>query len=141
MEELLADSLEVPRLLSALVAAFAGAALLLSVVGVYGVMAYVVQQHTREIGIRLALGGPPRAVRRMVVGHGMRVVGLGVALGLGAALALTRLLSSLLFEVAATDARAFAGVAAAMLAVALAACLLPARRAAGVDPAVTLRAE
>lgn len=127
--------------MTALVAAFAAAALLLSVVGVYGVMSYFVQQHTREIGIRLALGGPPRAVWRMVVGHGMRVVGLGVALGLGAALAFTRLLSSLLFEVRATDARAFAGVAAAMLAVALAACLLPARRAAGVDPATTLRAE
>ncbi len=141
MEELVADSLEVPRLLSALVAAFAAVALLLSVIGIYGVMSYFVQQHTKEIGIRLALGGRPQAVRRMVEGQGMRVVGLGVAVGLGAALALTRLLSSLLFEVETTDAPTFVGVAAAMLAAALAACLLPARRAAGVDPATTLRAE
>lgn len=141
VEELLADSLEVPRLLSALVAAFAAASLLLSVIGIYGVMSYFVQQHTREIGIRLALGGQPRTVRRLVVGRGLRVVGLGVVAGLGAALALTGSLSSLLFGVAATDPPTYLGVAAAMLGAALVACLVPARRAAAVDPATTLRAE
>jgi putative ABC transport system permease protein len=141
MDERLAGSLEAPRLLSALALAFAGAALLLSVIGIYGVMSYFVQQHTKEIGIRLALGGRPATVRRLVVGQGMRVVGLGIAVGLGAALALTRLLASLLFEVEPTDARTFAAVAVAMVGVALAACLGPARRAAGVDPATTLRAE
>jgi putative ABC transport system permease protein len=141
LEELLSGSLEVQRLVSALVAAFAAAALVLSLVAVYGVMSYFVQQHTREIGIRLALGGPPAAVRRLVVGHGMRMVGVGVAIGVAAALGLSRLLASQLYEVEATDPRAFAGVAAAMLAVALGACLVPARRAAAVDPATTLRAE
>ncbi|HLE85550.1 MAG TPA: ABC transporter permease, partial [Thermoanaerobaculia bacterium] len=141
LEELVAGSIEVPRLLSRLVAAFAVVALVLSIVGIYGVMSYFVQNHTKEIGIRLALGGRPEAVRRMVVGQGMRVVVLGVALGLAAALALARWLSSLLFEVEAADARIFLAVAAAMLAAALAACLVPARRAAGVDPAISLRVE
>jgi predicted permease len=141
LEERVAASLDVPRLLSRLVAAFAAVALLLSVVGVYGVMSYFVQQHAREIGIRIALGGRPETVRRMVVGQGLRVVALGVAVGLAAAFALTRWLSSLLFEVQPTDARAYLGIAAAMLATALAACLVPARRAAGVDPAISLRVE
>jgi len=141
LEELVAASIEVPRLLSRLVAAFAVVALLLSVVGVYGVMSYFVQQHAREIGIRIALGGRPEVVRRLVVGQGLRVVAIGVAVGLAAAFALTRWLASLLFEVQATDARAYLGIAAAMLAVAFAACLVPARRAAGLDPAITLRIE
>lgn len=141
LEELVAGSLEVPRLLSLLVGAFAAAALLLSVVGIYGVMSYFVQQHARELGIRLALGGEPAAVLRLVVGRGLGLAGLGVAAGLGAALAFTRLLASLLFGVASTDGATFVGVAAAMLLVAFAACLLPARRAAGLDPATTLRAE
>jgi predicted permease len=141
LEERVAASLDVPRLLSRLVAAFAAVALLLSVVGVYGVMSYFVQQHAREIGIRIALGGRPETVRRMVVGQGLRVVAFGVAVGLAGAFALTRWLSSLLFEVQATDARAYLGIAAAMLATALAACLVPARRAAGVDPAISLRVE
>jgi predicted permease len=140
-EELLADSLEVPRMLSALVAGFAAAALLLSLVGIYGVMSYFVQQHTREIGIRIALGGRPGAVRRLVVGEGLRVALAGVAVGLVAALALTRSLASLLFGVDAADARVFLAVAAALVAAALATCLEPARCAAGVDPATTLRAE
>lgn len=140
-EELLVESLEVPRMLSALVAGFAAVALLLSLVGIYGVMSYFVEQHTREIGIRIALGGRPSAVRRLVVGEGMRVALLGVAIGLVVAVVLSRSLASLLFEVEATDARVFAAVAVAMLGAALVACLDPARRAAAVDPAVTLRAE
>jgi putative ABC transport system permease protein len=139
LEELRADSLEVPRYLSVLVGAFASVALLLSVVGVYGVMSYFVQQQLRDIGIRMALGAQPSSVVRMVVGHGMRVVALGVLAGIGGGLALTRFLSSLLFEVAATDTRTFAAVSTLMLVVALLACLLPARRAAGVDPARILR--
>lgn len=141
MEELLAGSLEVPRLLSVLVAAFAAVALLLSVVGIYGVMAYFVQQHRREIGIRLALGGRPSLVRRMIVGQGLGVVVAGVVVGLGAAFLLTRSLSSLLFEIGATDPSTYLGVAALMLGTAAAACLLPARRAARVEPATTLREE
>lgn len=140
-EELLAESLEVPRTLSALVAGFAAVALALALVGIYGVMSYFVQQHTREIGIRIALGGRPATVRRLVVAEGMRVALVGVAFGLAAAFALTRYLETLLFEVEPTDLRAFVGVAVPLLGAALAACLEPARRAASVDPAITLRAE
>jgi predicted permease len=141
VEELVADSLEVPRLLSALVAAFASVALLLSVIGIYGVMSYFVQQHRKEIGIRLALGGSPATVRRMIVSQGMAVVGVGVAVGAAGALVLTRSLASLLFEVATTDPQAFFAVALGMLGLALVTCLAPARRAAGVDPVATLREE
>jgi putative ABC transport system permease protein len=141
IEEGFADSLASPRYLTILVAAFAGIALLLSIIGVYGVMSYFVQQHTRDIGIRLALGGGPSNVLRLVVGQGMRLVGVGVAVGIGAALALTRYMSSLLFGVGATDTLTFVSVSGAMLGVALLACFLPARRAAGVDPALTLREE
>ncbi|HRC87928.1 MAG TPA: FtsX-like permease family protein, partial [Thermoanaerobaculia bacterium] len=140
-DELLRDAVEVPRLLSTLVLGFALVALLLSVVGIYGVMSYFVQQHTREIGIRLALGGRPQAVRRLVVSRGLQVVALGVALGLVAALALSGLLASLLFQVEPTDPRTFLVVATALLTAAFLACLLPARKAAAVDPATTLRAE
>ncbi len=141
MNELLAGSLEQPRLLSILVAAFAVAALMLSVIGIHGVLAYFVQQQSREIGIRIALGGRPASVRRRVVGQGMGMAAAGLAVGIAAALALTRYLSSLLFEIRATDPPTFAAVAAAMLAVAFVACLAPARQAAAVDPVTALRAE
>jgi putative ABC transport system permease protein len=140
-DEILKGALEVPRLLSLLVGAFAAAALLLSVIGIYGVLSYFVQQSSREIGIRIALGGRPASVRRMVVGQGLRLVGTGLAIGLAGALVLTRFLRSLLFGVGATDPSTFAGVAAAMLALAFLACLLPARRAAGVDPVTALRSD
>jgi putative ABC transport system permease protein len=141
IDELLDQSLVMPRYLSVLVAAFALVALLLSAIGIYGVMAYFVEQHSRDIGIRIALGGAPSMVSRMIVGQGMAVVGPGIALGLVVALAFTRFLSAILFEVGATDPRIFLGVSIVMLTIALAGCLLPARQAAIVDPATTLREE
>jgi len=102
-------------------------------------MTYFVQQHSRDIGIRLALGGDPSRVRRMVVLHGLQFVGVGVVVGVGAALLGSRLLESLLFGIGARDLRTLIGVPAALTAVAVVACLLPARRAARLDPSVILR--
>ena len=110
IDDLVGRSLDQPRSLSILVAGFAFVALLLSVVGIYGVMAYYVQQHAKDIGIRVALGGRPRSVLGLIVGQGMIVVAAGVAIGLVAALLLARLLSSLLFGVGAGDVTTFAGV-------------------------------
>jgi putative ABC transport system permease protein len=139
VDDLVGRALDQPRSLSILVAGFALVALLLSVVGIYGVMAYYVQQHEKDIGIRVALGGRPRSVVGLIVGQGMTVVAAGVAIGLVAALLLTRLLSSLLFGIGAADAMTFASVTGILLAVALAACSVPARRAAAVEPAAVLR--
>jgi ABC-type antimicrobial peptide transport system permease subunit len=141
IDELIVDSLDTPRYLTVLVSAFAAVALVLSVIGIYGVMSYFVQQHTRDIGIRMALGGGPATVVRMVVAHGMQLVGIGVVVGVGGALLLTRYMSSVLFEVGTTDTLTFATVSLVMLGVACAACVVPARRAAGVGPARTLREE
>jgi putative ABC transport system permease protein len=141
IDDLMDDSLEVPRYLSLLVGAFGAVALVLSTIGIYGVMAYFVEQHVREIGIRIAIGGAPRTVSRMVVRQGMRVVGIGVAVGVAGAFALTRLLSSLLFAIHPSDPRVFAAVSLLMLGVALAGCVVPAIRAAAVDPSVALRSE
>ena len=118
---------------------FALAALVLSVVGIYGVMAYFVQQHTRDIGIRLALGGEPSDVRRMVVLQGLRLVVVGVGLGVGAAFLTARFLTTVLFGVSATDLRTMASVPVALVAIAAVACLVPGRRAANLDPAEILR--
>jgi len=139
IDELVARSLARPRSLSMLVGALAAVALVLSIVGIYGVMAYYVQQHKKDIGIRLALGGSRSDLFRLVVGQGMAVVAGGVAIGLVAALAVTRAMSSLLFGVGAADAATFAAVASLLMAVALAACALPARRAIGMQPAMVLR--
>jgi len=138
-DDLMGEALSQPRYLSVLIGMFAITALVLSIVGIYGVMAYFVQQHARDIGIRLALGGEPARVRRMVVLHGLEFVAVGVAVGIGAALLASRLLSSLLFGVTATDLRAIAGVPTVLVAVAVVACLVPARRAARLDPAQILR--
>ena len=124
-----------------LVGAFAATALLLCVVGLYGVLAYSVGQRTHEIGIRMALGAERWHVLRMVLGEGARMTLLGVAIGFGAALGLTRLMASLLFGVSTHDPLTFAGVAGLLVLVALAACYIPARRAAKVDPMVALRYE
>jgi putative ABC transport system permease protein len=141
VDELVAQSLEQPRSLSTLVGGFALVALVLSVVGIYGVMAYYVQQHAKEIGIRLALGGRTADVLRLVVGQGMTVVAGGVVVGLLTAFASTRLLSSLLFGVSAADATTFLAVSLSLAGVALVACVVPARRAWRLQPAMVLRNE
>ena len=141
IDDLMNESLQVPRYLSLLVGSLAGVALLLSAIGIYGVMAYFVEQHTKDIGIRIALGGAPALVSRMVVEQGMRVVFVGIVLGFAGALMLSRLLSSILFEVGPTDPRILLGVSGVILGVALIGCLFPARRAAAVDPSTTLLAE
>ena len=122
-DDLVAESLTTPRYLSVLVGIFAMAALVLSVVGIYGVMAYFVNQHTRDIGIRLALGGEPSAMRRMVVSQGLRLVIAGVIVGVGAALVGTRLMTTVLFGISPTDAPTLAAVPLTLLLVAAAACL------------------
>jgi putative ABC transport system permease protein len=141
MDDLVARSLERPRSLSLLVASFAIVALLLSIVGIYGVMGYYVQQHLKDISIRMALGGSSADVLRLVVGQGMRLVIIGIACGALVALGLTRSLSSLLFGVSAPDPLAFGGVSAALVIIAFAACLVPALRALRIQPASVLRSE
>jgi putative ABC transport system permease protein len=120
---------------------FAAVALLLAAVGIYGVMAYTVAQRTQEIGIRVALGATPGSVLSMVVRQGMQLVGLGLAVGLAASLLLTRLVSSMLYGISATDVPTFAAIAAVLAAVALIAIIIPARRATRVDPMLALRAD
>jgi predicted permease len=139
MDEWVSTSAAQPRLSAALLGLFAAAAVLIAAVGIYGVLAYSVSQRTREIGLRLALGARPEAVTRLVVSEGMRVALLGVALGLAGALALGRLIASLVYAVTPRDPVTFVSVAALLALVALAACALPARRAARVDPLVALR--
>ena len=140
-DDLVAQSLQMPRYLSLLVGGFALAALVLSIVGIYSVMAYYVQQHSRDISVRLALGGTPAGILNLLVRQGMGIVGSGVVVGLCAAFGLTRLISGLLFGIGATDAVTFAGSALLMMAVALVACLTPAVRAVRLQPAAVLRSE
>lgn len=139
VDDLLERSLDRPRSVSLLIGCFAASALTLSIVGIYGVMAYHVHQHAKEIGIRIALGGNPRSVLALVIGQGMRIVATGTAIGLIAALAVARLTSSLLFDVGAGDPAIVAGVAALLVGTALAACLVPALRVTRLQPAVVLR--
>ena len=115
-------------------------ALLLAAVGIYGVMSYLVSQRTREIGVRMALGARTDAVLRLIVGQGLKVV-IGVVIGLLTALALSRLMKSLLFDVAATDPLTFAAVSLLLVCVAAVACFIPAWRAAKIDPIIALRDE
>ena len=122
--------------------AIAGAiALILGIVGIYGVIAYAVTQRTREIGIRMALGAQPAGLKQMFVRHGLLLAGIGAVLGLAAAAGLTRLMSSLLFGVKALDPLTYAGVATILIAAAALASYFPARRATAVDPIDALRAE
>jgi putative ABC transport system permease protein len=120
---------------------FAGLALVLAAVGIYGVMAYSVNRRTREIGIRVALGATAAQVRGLVVGQGMVLTAIGVLVGLAGSLAATRLMAALLFGVKATDAQTFALIPLVLLAVGLFASYLPARRATRVDPMIALRQE
>ena len=141
MDGLLATAIAPRRLNLVLLGGFALLALTLAAVGIYGVMANVVTQRTGEIGLRMALGAQRRDVLRLVVGHGLRLTGIGAAIGMAASFALTRLMTSLLFDVSATDPLTFGGVAALLAAASLLACYVPARRAMKVDPMVALRYE
>jgi len=139
MEDVLAASMARRRFTMTLLGGFAGAALLLAAMGLYGVIAYAVSQRTREIGIRMALGASRGTVLALVLRQGLTLAGIGVALGVPAALGLTRVLSNFLYEVKPGDPMTFAGVSVILLLVALLASWLPARRAARVDPMVALR--
>jgi putative ABC transport system permease protein len=141
MDEVIADALWQRRLWGVLFAVFAGVASLLAAVGLYGVMSYLVSQRTREIGVCVALGARPLDIYRLIVGQGVKLLGLGVAVGLLGAIGLSRLITSLLFGVSAYDVPTLVGVSLLLAAVALAACVIPARRGAQVDPIVALRAE
>ena len=123
----------------ALLAIFAVVALVLSAIGIYGVIAYGVTQRVREFGIRQALGADQRSILTLVLSQGMLRTGIGVAIGLGASLMFTTVLQSLLFGVNARDVPVFAGVTVLLLAVAALACYIPARRATRIDPMVALR--
>jgi putative ABC transport system permease protein len=141
MSQQISESVGSERLRSILLVVFAGIGFALALVGVYGVISYSVARRIQEIGIRMALGAAPGDVLRMVIGQGLVPVALGVALGAGAALGLTRLVASLLYGVKPTDPGAFLGATALVLIVAVLACCIPARRAMRVDPMIALRYE
>ena len=141
LQATVSDLVAPQRFTTLLLAGFAALSASLSAIGIYGVMSYSVTQGTREIGVRMALGAQPRSVLRLVVGKGMILAVAGVALGLAGSYGLTRLMTTLLFEVKPTDAMTFATVAFALLVIALIACYIPARRATKVDPLVALRYE
>src|SRR5579864_2507954 len=141
LDEVLSNSFAARRLSMILLGIFATLALVLSCVGIYGVISYLVGQRTHEIGVRMALGAQRDDVLRLILGHGVRMALMGVGIGLLAALALTRLMSRMLFGVSATDPLTFAGVALLLCGVAVVACYVPARRATRVDPMVALRYE
>jgi predicted permease len=139
MPQLLSEVVATRRFALVLLGIFGGTALVLAAVGIYGVMAYLVRQTLPEIGVRIALGAPPRALVQAIVGRAVKLGVMGVAVGLAGAWGLTRLLSVLLFEVEATDRATFAAVAVLLVVVAAAASLIPARRATKADPLVVLR--
>jgi predicted permease len=141
MDEVVTQSTARSDFTMVLLAIFAGSALLLAAIGIYGLMAYSVQQRTREIGIQLALGADSHSVRNMIVRQGMSVALVGVAIGLASAFGLTRVIASFLFGVTARDPAVFVAVPLLLSAVALAGVWLPAKRAARVDPVIALRTE
>ena len=139
MEEIVSDSVARQRFSMLLLGVFAGLALVLAAVGIYGVMSYSVAQQTREIGIRMALGAQRSDVLKMTVGQGLRLVLTGVAIGLAAAFVLTRVMATLLFGVSPTDPLTFIGISIVLIGVALLASYIPALRATRVDPMFALR--
>jgi putative ABC transport system permease protein len=141
LRDVLESSIAPRRFNTFLLTIFACAALLLSAIGLFGVISYSVGQRTHEIGLRMALGAQPRDILRVILCQGLKLLILGVAVGLALSLALTRLVTSLLYGVSATDPLTFASVAALLILVTLVACYIPARRAMRVDPMVALRYE
>ncbi|HKQ86464.1 MAG TPA: ABC transporter permease [Candidatus Acidoferrales bacterium] len=141
LDEVISDSLASRRFSMILLGVFAALALILSAIGIYGVISYIVGQRTHEIGIRLALGAHPSDVMRLILGQGTKLALIGVAIGIVAAFALTRLMTKMIFGVSAHDPLTFIGVAVVLIMVALAACYFPARRAMRTDPMVALRYE
>ena len=141
MEDVVAEAIWQPRLYATLFTVFAGGALILALIGIYGVMAFLVQTRTHEIGIRMALGATARDVFKLIVGRGMKLTAMGVVVGVGGAIALTRLMHSLLFNTSATDPITFILISVLLSLAAFFACYIPARRAAKVDPLVALRYE
>ena len=139
MEEYIASSIAAPRFNSTLLSIFAAVALVLTIIGLYGVMSYSVAQRTNEIGIRMALGAQTRDVLGLIVKDGLKLVFLGLVLGISGALALTRLLSALLFGVTTRDPTTFVAIAVLLSLVAMLACYIPAWRATRVDPLEALR--
>jgi putative ABC transport system permease protein len=141
MEQVLADSLSPYRFMIRLFGIFGGLALLLAAGGMYGVMSYSVYQRTHEIGVRMAMGAKRSDVLKLVVGSGLKLTLIGVAVGIAGSLALTRLIAGMLYGVKASDPLTYAVVSLILTVVALAACAVPARRATKVDPIVALRHE
>jgi putative ABC transport system permease protein len=141
LDSLIADSVSPRRFSSMLVAIFAGLALLLAAVGIYGVMSYTVGQRTQEIGVRMALGAQMANVRGMILGQTLKLALIGVVIGLAGAFGVARFLASMVFGVGTHDTATFLGVALLLIGVALAASWIPARRAMRVDPIVALRYE
>jgi ABC-type antimicrobial peptide transport system permease subunit len=141
MDAVVAQALGQARLMMWLLGIFAGVALLLASIGIYGAVAYTVEQRTGEIGVRMALGAQTRDVLRLVVNQGMKPVVIGLAIGIVSAFALGRLIASQLYQVSAHDPALLGGTTILLSAIALVACLLPARRAAMVDPIQALRTE
>jgi ABC-type antimicrobial peptide transport system permease subunit len=141
MDEVMSGAASRPRFLTLLLTLFAGTALALAAVGIYGVISYSVAQRTSEFGIRMAMGAQPSDVLAMVLRQGVLLGAIGVAVGAAGALALTRLISGLLFGISSFDPLTFVVMAAVLIAVTLAACWAPARRATRVDPMIALRYE
>jgi ABC-type antimicrobial peptide transport system permease subunit len=141
MDDLIAPQLVTPRFDALLLSMFALAAIVLASVGLYGIIASAVTQQTREIGIRMALGATPSGVRNMVLSQAISIAAIGAAVGLIGAIAGSRLLTSLLFDIKPTDPPTLSGVTLLLLVVAAASAYLPARRATAIDPAQTLRSE